>query len=212
MFDGAGNVTVYKTNLTYGDLNGKSEDEIVDIAKQRDEEVFNAIHDSRIDELNAEIVNRTRDNADPKRAWICWRSRKSATRTPPRPLRLFRRRARNFKRRVNENDEAIQRMKDEIAELEAGYTAPGAQPFTLRVETDGAGNNAESEDLGYGTESIELTTQSMGWTVYDFHFLGYDGLHTIVGRGITGSSSIRPEPKGWRSIRDGAAERVARLP
>lgn len=87
-------------------------------------------------------------------------------------------------------------MKDEIAELEAGYTAPEAQPFTLRMETDGTGNNAESEDLGYGTESIELTTQSMGWTVYDFHFLGYKGLYTIIEQGHHGFILDTPGTEG----------------
>lgn len=186
VFDGAGNVTVYKTDLTYGDLNGKSEDEIVDIAKQQDEEVFNATRDSRIDELNAEIGNRTRDNANPQEGLDMLEEQKERYADDPEALAAIQAEGEELQAEVNENDEAIQRMKDKIAELEAGYTAPGAQPFTLHVETDGTGNNAESEDLGYGTESIELTTQSMGWTVYDFYFLGYDGLYTIVEQGHHG--------------------------
>lgn len=87
-------------------------------------------------------------------------------------------------------------MKDEIAELEAGYTAPEAQSFTLHVETDGTGNNAESEDLKYGTDSIELTMRSMAWTVYDLRLLGYDGLYTIVEQGHHGFILDAPGAEG----------------
>ena len=196
VFDGAGNVTVYKTDLTYGDLKGKSEDEIVDTAKQQDEEVFNATRDSRIDELNAEITNRTRDNADPQEGLNMLEEQKERYADDPEALAAMQAEREELQAEINENDEAIQRMKDEIAELEAGYTAPEAQPFTLRMETDGTGNNAESEDLGYGTESIELTTQSMGWTVYDFHFLGYKGLYTIIEQGHHGFILDTPGTEG----------------
>lgn len=99
VFDGAGNVTVYKTDLTYGDLKGKSEDEIVDTAKQQDEEVFNATRDSRIGELNAEIRNRTRDNADPQEGLDMLEEQKERYADDPGPLRRCKLRGRSSRRK-----------------------------------------------------------------------------------------------------------------
>ena len=40
IFDGKGNVTTYKTDITYSDLQGLSEKEIVELAKEQDQTVF----------------------------------------------------------------------------------------------------------------------------------------------------------------------------
>ena len=37
-FDGAGNVTVYDTDMSFGDLNGKSNEEIIKLAQQQNRE------------------------------------------------------------------------------------------------------------------------------------------------------------------------------
>lgn len=67
VFDGKGNVTVYDTStvwmnggtsyeaVTFGDLDGLSDDEIIDLAKEKDRERFDATKQSAIDETNEGI-------------------------------------------------------------------------------------------------------------------------------------------------------------
>lgn len=67
VFDGKGNVTVYDTRgivlnggtsyeaVRFGDLDGLSDDEIIDLAKKKDRERFDATKQSAIDETNEDI-------------------------------------------------------------------------------------------------------------------------------------------------------------
>lgn len=71
VFDGKGNVTVYDTkyvwmnggtsyvDVTFGDLDGMSNDEIIDLAKKKDRERFDATKQSAIDETNEDIEEAT---------------------------------------------------------------------------------------------------------------------------------------------------------
>lgn len=71
VFDGNGNVTVYDTkyvwmnggtsyvDVTFGDLDGMSNDEIIDLAKKKDRERFDATKQSAIDETNEDIEEAT---------------------------------------------------------------------------------------------------------------------------------------------------------
>ena len=70
VFDGSGNVTIYDTSgVTYGDLNGKSDDEVIELAKQKDQENAQAANDSNIArvEQNLEDLN---DALDKERSGI----------------------------------------------------------------------------------------------------------------------------------------------
>lgn len=55
-FDGNGNVASYQCkSLTFGDLDGLSDDEIVELAKQQDEAAFNAAKQAAIDATDEAI-------------------------------------------------------------------------------------------------------------------------------------------------------------
>lgn len=196
VFDGAGNVTVYDTSLTYGELDGKSEDEIITIAKQQDEESFGNERDNRINKLNSGIRTLTDNTAEAQEGIDGLSEAREHYADDPDALAEIQQEEDSLQAEIDENNAEIQKAKDEIAELEAGYTAPEPQAFTLYIETDGTGNNAQSETLEFGDESFDFTTQSMGWTVYDLYFLGYDDLYTVVEQGHHGFVLDTPDTEG----------------
>lgn len=196
VFDGAGNVTVYSTSLTYGELNGKTDEEIIEIAKQQDEESFSSERDNEIASLNNAILSRTQANVSPQEGLDMLEEQRELYANDPDALAAIEQEGAYLQEEIDANNEEIQKAKDRIAELEAGYVAPTAQPFTLHVETDGTGNNTVSEELGYGDESLDLAQYSMGWTVYDSYFLGFDGLYTVVEEGHRGFVLDAPGTEG----------------
>ena len=142
-FDGAGNVTVYDTDMSFGDLNGKSNEEIIKLAQQQNRE-------NKIAELENDIKVLRQDNED----------------------------------------------NTKLDKLDSGSYVEEARPFSLSIETDDTGNNAVSETLTVGDDSIEFSKRDMSWTVYDLYFLGYDGLYTAVEQGHHGFILDTPGTEG----------------
>lgn len=184
VFDGNGNVTRYETSYagtnentsyeapTFGDLDGLSNDEIIELAKKKNRERFELLRQTSIDETNESLEFYQQD------AGFYQDNIANATEG----------------QKVNEAAE---------------YEEPEAVPFTLAIETDGTGNNTETETIefeavslnpGYfyagshigsapdqfkeelyktETKSIELGITG-GQIVYDTIFGGYTGLYTVV--------------------------------
>ena len=175
VFDGSGNVTRYETDsiamnggtsyeaLTFGDLDGLSNDEIAELAAQKNRERFDATKQSAIDET-AESLEYYEQDAGFYQDGIA-----NATEG----------------QKINEAAE---------------YEEPEAVPYSLAIETDGTGNNTQSETLSFDSGSaigsapdsvldgalyeekevsIELKVTGTQ-TVYDTLFGGYTGLYTVV--------------------------------
>lgn len=196
VFDGKGNVTHYKTNsitantvenITFADLNGLSDEEIIELAKKRDkllfeEEIKDAISDGTywIEELSRFVNNPDPDGSP-------------------------------------EDREQDQKSLDAALALEskmkeAVYQEPEAHPFTLKIETDGTGNQTSKEFLKYSyldsdflkpgrfitdnltmdavnqweakvkkEAELDIFPRSENMTVYDMQFSGFSQLVEIVG-------------------------------
>ncbi len=185
VFDGSGNVTRYETDsiamnggtsyeaLTFGDLDGLSNDEIAELAAQKNRERFDATKQSAIDETAESLEYYEQD------AGFYQDSIANATEG----------------QKINEAAE---------------YEEPEAVPYSLAIETDGTGNNTQSETLSFDSRtlnggyfysgsaigsapdsvldgslyeekevSIELKVTGTQ-TVYDTLFGGYTGLYTVV--------------------------------
>lgn len=200
VFDGNGNVTVYKTpDLTYGDLDGKSDEEIIELAKQQDEETAAANNESAIARAEANIEAVEADLEDAK-ADFAERREALAFEYEHNP-----RMAEQEAQAIDEEEAlleeqsaaGIERYEEELEELKAySYAAPEPQPFSLSIKTDGTGNNTESETLTIGDDSRELTKRDMGWTVYERYYLGYDGLYVAVEQGHRGFILDTPDTEG----------------
>ena len=71
IFDGKGNVTTYKTDITYSDLQGLSEKEIVELAKEQDQTGNNTASETLVyscrSGLNADVSEADGDSWQPYR-------------------------------------------------------------------------------------------------------------------------------------------------
>lgn len=135
VFDGNGNVTRYDTNcawmenLKFGDLQDLSEDEILELAKEKDKESFE--HEMQdiaddgdyvIEGLEQSLENST-GPIDPE---------KTAA----------------FQESLNVNK--LMRSKVDPSE----YKEPQANPFKLKIETDGTGNRTANETIEYSYTEV----------------------------------------------------------
>ena len=149
-----GNVASYQCkSLTFGDLDGLSDDKIVELAKQQDEAAFNAAKQAAIDAtdeaiqawqqcydtLKAEADAGTYDSIDYYGDYgienMCPRK------TEPRSSR--RTRPRWTTRRMLSTLQTKDRHSMKLPLIKN----PEAKPHTLRLETDGSGNAAANESL-----------------------------------------------------------------
>lgn len=153
-FDGNGNVTSYQCgDVTFADLDGLSDDEIIELAKRQDEAAFDAEKQSATDSA-AEIVQKWQD------AYATLDSERSAGTyatllrgDSPEGLG-----ADELSHISAVYETALSNLQGMIAVAEAGqeaneaarYAEPQPKPFTLKLTTDGSGNSAASESLVFG--------------------------------------------------------------
>ena len=130
VFDGNGNVTRYDTgNLKFGDLRDLSEDEILELAKEKDKESFEHEMQSiadKGDRVIEEIERSIEYSTDPE-----------------------------FIAERQESLTANQLMRSKAEPSE--YKEPQANPFTLKIETDGTGNQTAKETIEYSYTKIYFT-------------------------------------------------------
>lgn len=188
-FDGKGNVTTYKTDITYSDLQGLSEKEIVELAKEQDQTVFKTDMQDF-----AESAEKSKEKAEEEKEDLDSRMEE-------------------IQQEIDNYDELLVRIP------QAAYQEPDAQPFTLELETDQTGNNTASETLVYSCrsglnadvseadgdswqpyreaeEEIELYPGLGVQEVYDMRFQGFGTLVLMTGEDHPGFSLDTPDARG----------------
>ena len=140
VFDGNGNVTHYITNcggvkIKFSDLRDLSNDEILELAKEKDKEsyefemqVIAGKGDNAIEEIQLSIGNST----DPE-----------------------------FIAEMQKSLNANQLMRSKVDPSD--YKEPQANPYTLKIETDGTGNQTAKETIEYSYTEVYYTGE-VGYT------------------------------------------------
>ncbi|OUQ46154.1 hypothetical protein [Lachnoclostridium sp. An118] len=209
-FDGKGNVTTYKTDITYSNLQGLSEKEIVELAKEQDQTVFKTDMQDF-----AESAEKSKEKAEEEKEDLDSRMEEIQQALVDYPEEY---------ETINADREDLQQEIDNYDELlvripQAAYQEPDAQPFTLKLETDQTGNNTASETLVYSCrsglnadvseadgdswqpyreteEEIELYPGLGVQEVYDMRFQGFGTLVLMTGEDHPGFSLDTPDARG----------------
>lgn len=161
-FDGSGNVTVYQCDgATFADLNGLSDEEIIEFAKEQDKAVFEVEKQTAIDStgeaiqtwqqcydiLKAEADAGTYDSMNNYGAYgiegVPEEERAAA-------IEEFQIALDNTKNSLDAANEG--QAFNEAAE----YQEPQPQPYTLALETDGSGNVASGEEIRFAASRFSF--------------------------------------------------------
>lgn len=148
-FDGEGGATCYNTlGLTFADIEGLSDTEVIDIAAERDEQAFDAGVEDRIGDLESEI--------DGTRKIIIPRHEDDLQYmlTEGAPAE-----------EIEKTQNIIADMEEDIADYERQieslkalkYQAPAPLPYRLSTETDDSGNRSVRETLNLKVMSLPVT-------------------------------------------------------
>lgn len=178
VFDGNGNVTRYTTDFTYADLRELSDNEIIELAKKQDKELF----ESEMQDMLSAFEHLKTSDLD-------------------MDIDLY-----------NQLSSAINN---------AQYQEPKSYPFTLKVLTDGTGNETANEILSYTyctwntllrdtdidpaewnayyephESEVELFVSPSKMTVYDMEFNGFGNLFQMVDENHPGFILDSPDTEG----------------
>ena len=156
-FDGKGNVTAYQCDgATFADLNGKSDDEIVEMAKEQDKKAFDAERQDALDSTAPAIehiqsaYDALKDEYD-SGTYTSWLGGSALSDLPDADLEQTKS---IYNQTLSELEALLNAAKDgQAATKSATYQEPKAQPYTLRIETDGTGNNTQSETISFDAPS-----------------------------------------------------------
>lgn len=200
VFDGNGNVTVYDTDyiwmnggssyesLTFGDLNGLSNEEIIELAKKKDRERFDATKQSAIDETNESIKNDAGMTDYVENETEGQKVNEAAEYQEPKAV--------PFTLKI-ETDGTGNTAKSETLCFE--YSSLNKEHFYSGSKIGSSPDRYSDEEL-YETskEDIELyqPTYSTTQIVYETTFGGYNGLATIVEEGHPGFTWDTPDTEG----------------
>ena len=166
VFDGNGNVTAYQCDgATFADLNGKSDDEIVEMAKEQDKKVFDT---ERKDALasTAPAIEHIQSAYDALKdeydsgtytSWLGGSALSDLTDADLEQTKSI------YNQTLSELEALLNAAKDgQAATKSATYQEPKAQPYTLRIETDGTGNNTQSETISFDAPSYSFYKAQLG--------------------------------------------------
>lgn len=166
VFDGNGNVTAYQCDgATFADLNGKSDDEIVEMAKEQDKEVFDAERKDALDSTAPAIehiqsaYDALKDEYDSGTytSWLGGSALSDLTDADLEQTKSI------YNQTLSELEALLNAAKDgQAATKSATYQEPKAQPYTLRIETDGTGNNTQSETISFDAPSYSFYKAQLG--------------------------------------------------
>ncbi len=154
-FDGAGNVTVYQCDgVTFADLDGLSDDEVLDLARQQDQAVFEAQRQKAIERVD-EAIKAWQECYDTMKAeadagtydTINYYGAHGIDAVPEEERAEA----------IQQFDATLENIQDSLKAAEEGqsfneaaeYQEPEPQPYTLALETDGSGNIAAGEELRF---------------------------------------------------------------
>lgn len=200
VFDGKGNVTVYDTEgiclnggtsyegVTFGDLDGLSDDEIIDLAKEKDRERFDATKQSAIDETNEDIESFTGMPDHIKNAEEGQKVNEAAEYQEPKavPFTL------KLETDGTGNSAASETLSFEHQSLNSSHFYSGSHI--------GSHPDRYADEALYKTEQVDIKlfspTYSTTSIVYDTTFGGYSGLATVVNEGHAGFTWDTPDTEG----------------
>lgn len=166
VFDGNGNVTAYQCDgATFADLNGKSDDEIVEMAKEQDKKVFDTERKDALDST-APAIERIQSAYDALKdeydsgtytSWLGGSALSDLTDADLEQTKSI------YNQTLSELEALLNAAKDgQAATKSATYQEPKAQPYTLRIETDGTGNNTQSETISFDAPSYSFYKAQLG--------------------------------------------------
>lgn len=166
VFDGNGNVTAYQCDgATFADLNGKSDDEIVEMAKEQDKKVFDTERQDALDSTAPAIehiqsaYDALKDEYDSGTytSWLGGSALSDLTDADLEQTKSI------YNQTLSELEALLNAAKDgQAATKSATYQEPKAQPYTLRIETDGTGNNTQSETISFDAPSYSFYKAQLG--------------------------------------------------
>lgn len=166
VFDGNGNVTAYQCDgATFADLNGKSDDEIVEMAKEQDKKAFDAERQDALDSTAPAIehiqsaYDALKDEYDSGTytSWLGGSALSDLTDADLEQTKSI------YNQTLSELEALLKAAKDgQAATKSATYQEPKAQPYTLRIETDGTGNNTQSEKISFDAPSYSFYKAQLG--------------------------------------------------
>lgn len=200
VFDGKGNVTVYDTEgiclnggtsyegVTFGDLDGLSDDEIIDLAKEKDRERFDATKQSAIDETNEDIESFAGMPDHIKNAEEGQKVNEAAEYQEPKavPFTL------KLETDGTGNSAASETLSFEHQSLNSSHFYSGSHI--------GSHPDRYADEALYKTEQVDIKlfspTYSTTSIVYDTTFGGYSGLATVVNEGHAGFTWDTPDAEG----------------
>lgn len=165
-FDGKGNVTAYQCDgATFADLNGKSDDEIVEMAKEQDKKAFDTERQDALDSTAPAIehiqsaYDALKDEYDSGTytSWLGGSAPSDLTDADLEQTKSI------YNQTLSELEALLNAAKDgQAATKSATYQEPKAQPYTLRIETDGTGNNTQSETISFDAPSYSFYKAQLG--------------------------------------------------
>lgn len=217
IFDGKGNVTTYKTDITYSDLRGLSEKEIVELAKEQDQAAFQTDMQDF-----TESAEKRKEKAEDEKEDLSSRMEETqqALVDYPEEYETINADREELQREINETQQEIDDYDELLARIpQATYQEPDALPFTLKLETDQTGNNTASETLVYSCrfglntdlseadgdswqpymeeeKEIELYPGLGVQVVYDMRFQGFGTLVLMTGENHPGFALDTPDARG----------------
>lgn len=166
VFDGNGNVTAYQCDgATFADLNGKSDDEIVEMAKEQDKKVFDTNRQDALDSTAPAIesiqsaYDTLKDEYDSGTytSGLGGSALSDLTDADLEELKSL------YDQTLTDLEAQLNAAKDgQAATKSATYQEPKAQPYTLRIETDGTGNNTQSETISFDAPSYSFYKAQLG--------------------------------------------------
>lgn len=166
VFDGNGNVTAYQCDgATFADLNGKSDDEIVEMAKEQDKKVFDTERQDALDST-APAIERIQSAYDTLKdeydsgtytSGLGGSALSDHTDADLEELKSL------YNQVLTDLEAQLNAAKDgQAATKSATYQEPKAQPYTLHIETDGSGNNTQSETISFDAPSYSFYKAQSG--------------------------------------------------
>ena len=200
VFDGKGNVTVYDTRgivlnggtsyeaVRFGDLDGLSDDEIIDLAKEKDRERFDATKQSAIDETNESIESSAGMPDYIKNEEEGQKVNEAAEYQEPKavPFTL------KLETDGTGNSAASETLSFEHQSLNSSHFYSGSHI--------GSHPDRYADEALYKTEQVDIKlfspTYSTTSIVYDTTFGGYSGLATVVNEGHAGFTWDTPDTEG----------------
>lgn len=200
VFDGKGNVTVYDTRgivlnggtsyeaVRFGDLDGLSDDEIIDLAKKKDRERFDATKQSAIDETNEDIESFAGMPDHIKNAEEGQKVNEAAEYQEPKAVPFMLK----LETDGTGNSAASETLSFEHQSLNSSHFYSGSHI--------GSHPDRYADEALYKTEQVDIKlfspTYSTTSIVYDTTFGGYSGLATVVNEGHAGFTWDTPDTEG----------------